>query len=78
MGFVQILEDNEVGYFLDKKFQNKGIGTEAVKLLMKLNPRERYFATIHNQNEYSIKLIKKLGFLPKGTIFEIMEDESSS
>jgi len=78
LGFVQILEDSEVGYFLDKKFQNKGIGTEAVKLLMKLNPRERYFATIHNQNEYSIKLIKKLGFLPKGTIFEIIEDESSS
>jgi len=70
MGFVQILKNNEVGYFVDPKFQGKGIGTEAVKILMELNPRNRYFATINNRNDVSIKLIKKLGFRPKATIFE--------
>lgn len=70
MGFVQILKNNEVGYFVDPKYQGRGIGTEAVKILMELNPRSRHFATINNRNEASIKLIKKLGFKPKATIFE--------
>ena len=74
LGFVQILENNEVGYFLDKKFQNKGIGTECVELLMKINPRKRFFATINNKNESSKKLIKKLGFKPKATIYEKIID----
>ncbi len=70
MGFVQILPNNEVGYFMDKKYQNCGLGTEAVSILMQINPRERYFATINNKNGSSLKLIKKLGFKPKATIFE--------
>lgn len=74
LGFVQILENNEVGYFLEKKFQNKGIGTECVELLMKLNPRKRFFATINNKNESSKKLIKTLGFKPKATIYEKIID----
>jgi RimJ/RimL family protein N-acetyltransferase len=74
LGFVQILENNEIGYFLDKKIQNKGIGTESVKLLMKLNPRERFFATINDKNESSKKLIKNLGFKPKATIYEKIID----
>ncbi len=74
MGFVQILENNEIGYFLDKKFRNKGIGTDAVKLLMELNPRKRFFATIHDENEPSRKLVKSLGFVPKATIFEKIMD----
>jgi len=74
LGFVQILENNEVGYFLDKKFRKKGIGMEAVKLLMELNPRKRFFATVHDKNEPSRKLIQNLGFKPKATIFEKIID----
>ena len=74
LGFVQILENNEVGYFLDKKFQNKGIGTECVELLMNINPRKQFFATINDKNEFSKKLIKKLGFKPKATIYEKITD----
>jgi len=74
LGFVQIVENNEIGYFLDKKFQNKGIGTECVELLMKLNPRKRFFATINDKNEFSKKLIKNLGFKPKATIYEKIID----
>jgi RimJ/RimL family protein N-acetyltransferase len=70
LGFVQILDNNEIGYFLDKKFRKQGIASEAVQLLMQLNPRERYFATVHDKNEPSKKLIKNLGFLPKATIYE--------
>jgi len=74
VGFVQILENNEVGYFLDTKYRNQGIGTESVLLLMELNPRERYFATVNNQNEPSKKLIENLGFSPKATIYEKITD----
>lgn len=73
-GFVQILENNEIGYFLDEKFRSKGLGIEAVELLMKFMPRKRYFATINNKNESSKKLITKLGFKPKATIFEKIID----
>jgi len=70
MGFVVITKDDEFGYFLSPKYQRKGIAVEAVRMLMELNPRERYFATIHNKNQSSINLITKLGFKPKGMIFE--------
>jgi len=70
MGFVVITKDDEVGYFLSPKHQRKGIAVEAVRMLMELNPHERYFATIHNENQSSISLITKLGFKPKGIIFE--------
>ena len=70
IGHVHILSNNEIGYFIVPKFQNKGIGTEAVKLIMEMNPRDRYFVTIHNKNGPSISLAKKLGFIPKGTIYE--------
>jgi len=70
MGHVHIMKNNEIGYFVLKEFQNKGIGTEAVRKIMEMNPRERYFVTIHNENTPSISLAKKLNFIPKGTIYE--------
>jgi len=77
MGFVVITKDNEIGYFLSKKYQGEGIGVEAVKQLMQLNPRERYFATIHNKNNRSANLVKKLGFSPKATIYEKLMKEKN-
>jgi len=69
IGYVHIIK-NEIGYFLLPEYKGKGIGPNAVKKMMELNPRRTYFATIHNENIASIKLVKKLGFKPKGTIFE--------
>jgi len=73
MGFVVITKDDEVGYFLSPQHHGKGIAVEAVRMLMKINPRKRYFATIHNENQKSINVIKKIGFKPKGTIYEKIE-----
>lgn len=70
LGFVVITKSDEIGYFLSPEYEGKGIALDAVKQLMELNPRKRYFATIHNKNKRSINLIKKLGFYPKGTIYE--------
>lgn len=70
IGFVHILSNNEVGYYLVPKFQGIGIGTWAVAQLMKKQPRRRYFATVNNKNIASVKLIISLGFSPKATIYE--------
>ncbi len=70
MGYVHIMNNDEIGYFIDSKFQRMGYGTEAVKQLMKLHPRKQYFASININNIASNKVIKKLGFHVKGSIWE--------
>ncbi len=70
MGFVVLTKDNEIGYFLSHEYQGKGIATKAVKMLLKLHPRKRYFATVHNENKRSINVVTRLGFYAKGTIYE--------
>lgn len=70
MGFVVLTKDNEIGYFLSSEYQGKGIATKAVKMLLKLHPRKRYFATVHNKNKHSINVATRLGFYAKGTIYE--------
>jgi RimJ/RimL family protein N-acetyltransferase len=67
-GFVQLFPSNEIGYYLKPEYYNKGIGTIAVKELMKLHQRQFYFVTVSNENPASIKLAKKIGFKPKGQI----------
>ena len=70
IGFVHILGNNEIGYYIIPQFQGFGIGTSAVTQLMKSQPRDRYFATVNDKNIASVKLIKSLGFKPKATIYE--------
>lgn len=70
IGFVHILSNNEIGYYLIPPFHGMGIGTWAVAQLIKMQPRGRYFATINKKNIASIKLVTKLGFHPKGIIYE--------
>ena len=77
IGFVHILGNNEIGYYVIPQFQGFGIGTWAVTQLMKCQPRDRYFATVNDKNTASVKLIKSLGFKPKATIYEKILKPSS-
>ena len=72
-GFVHITKSGEIGYYMLKEYQNKGIAINAVKEMIKLHPRERYFATVNMNNERSKNLVKKLGFQPKGVIYEKLQ-----
>ena len=74
LGAVNITNKNYINYQILLAYQGKSIGTRAVNLLIKENPRERYFASIHQKNEKSQNLSKKLGFKPKGIIFEKIMD----
>ena len=70
VGYVHILDNGEIGYFIDSEYQRMGWGTEAVKILMELNPRTNYFASINLNNKASLKVIEKLGFKPKATVWD--------
>ncbi len=69
-GFVHITKDGEIGYYLRKKYEGKGIASNAVKDMLKLQPMKKYFATVNVNNTRSKKLVTELGFFPKGTIYE--------
>jgi len=68
-GFVFIGDNNEIGYYIDKMAQGRGLATRAVKELMKQNPRKYFFTTITNKNKASQKVVENLGFKPKGTLW---------
>ena len=77
IGNVYITKKNMIAYHILKKYQRKGYGEESIMLLMKENPRDRYFATVNVKNEPPKKFIKKFGFFEKGCIFEkIIQDGS--
>ena len=75
IGSIYLSKQNEIGIFLDKKFFNKGVGTEALKLLIKKHPRERFIANINPNNKKSIKFFKKHGFKLIQYSFELMSNE---
>ena len=62
VGSIYLSKQNEVGIFVKKAFVMKGIATEALKLLMELNPREGFLANINPKNKKSIEFFKKNKF----------------
>ncbi len=62
IGSVYLSKQDEIGIFLKKGNQRKGIGKKALELLMKKNPRKRYLANINPKNNKSIKFFKKNRF----------------
>jgi len=62
IGSIYLTHMNEIGISLVKEFHKKGIGTKALHLIMKLNPRDRYLANINPQNKRSIKFFTKNRF----------------
>jgi len=62
VGSIYLSKNNEIGIFLIKKNQNKGIGVNALKLLIEKNPKVRYLANVNPKNKKSIDFFKKNGF----------------
>jgi len=62
VGSAYLSKQNEIGIFLKKGRQNRGIGNVVLQLIMKKNPRPRYLANINPKNNRSIKFFKKNGF----------------
>ena len=62
VGSIYLSKNNEIGIFLIKKNQSKGIGVNVLKLLMEKNPKIRYLANVNPKNKKSIEFFKKNGF----------------
>ena len=61
-GSIYLSKENEIGIFIKKSFSMKGIASEAIKLMMKFNPRKRFLANINPKNKKSIEFFKKNKF----------------
>jgi len=61
-GSIYLSKTDEIGIFLKKGLAKKGIGSNALKILMKENPRRRYLANINPKNKNSIRFFKKHHF----------------
>lgn len=63
-GTIYLTKKNEVGIFIKKQYIKMGIGTKALKLLIKKNPKPYYLANVNPENIHSINFFKKNGFTP--------------
>jgi len=72
-GSVYLSKQDEVGIFLKKGVQGRGIGSIALRLLMKKNPRDRLLANISPRNKESAKFFKKNGFTLIQHTYELMK-----
>ena len=62
VGNIYLTQRNEIGIFIEKKFQNNGIGGLALDMFMKKNGKRRYLANINPTNYKSIQFFGKHGF----------------
>ena len=75
VGSIYLSLKDEIGISIKKKFQRKGIGRKAVKLLMEKNPRVRYLVNISPNNIKQQEFFKKLGFTGLEYIYEIINPD---
>ena len=74
-GSVYLSKTNEIGIFLKNDMHGKGIGKEALQIIMKKNPRKRYLANINPRNKKSIKFFKKNNFMLIQHTYELNYEE---
>ena len=55
IGSIYLSKQNEIGIFLKKEFHGLGLAYEALKLIMKKNPRKRFLANVSPKNKKSMK-----------------------
>ena len=63
IGNIYLTDRDEIGIFLDKKFQSSGYGSIAINEFMKKNGKKRYLANINPTNYKSIQFFGKHGFI---------------
>ena len=61
-GWIYINRASEIGIILLPVCRDAGVGTWAIKEIMRLHPRPRYLANINPKNKRSIKFFERLGF----------------
>jgi RimJ/RimL family protein N-acetyltransferase len=62
VGATYLSRLNEIGIGIFSAYQKSGYSKEAVRLLMKKHPRDRYLANINPRNGKSIRMFQQMGF----------------
>ena len=62
VGTVYLSQEDEVGIFIKKEYQKQGIGKIALELLIKTNPRKKFYANVNPKNSKSIQFFEDFGF----------------
>jgi RimJ/RimL family protein N-acetyltransferase len=62
IGTIYLSKQDEIGIFIKKEFQNEGIGIKALELLIKKNPRKKFFANVNPKNFKSVQFFENFGF----------------
>lgn len=62
VGSIYLSKQDEIGIFLKRDYMGKKVGSQAIKILMKQNPRKRFLANIGPKNEESLEFFKKHKF----------------
>ena len=61
-GSIYLSKNDEIGIFVKKTFQRKGIAKNALQELMKKNPRKRFLANVSPKNKNSMAFFKNNSF----------------
>ena len=75
VGQVRIEKEQEhyvITYSIDKQFRRQGFGKEAIGLLLKLQPDKSFKAVVNIENDPSVKIFEKYGFV-KSSFFTANE-----
>lgn len=72
VGAIYLSQANEIGVFLFRTHQGRGLGSEAVKAIVKRHPRKRFLANINPRNERSIAMFEALGFRHLQNTYELV------
>ena len=62
IGSIYLSKNDEIGIFINKRFQRERIATKSLELLMNKNPRSKYLANVNPKNLRSAKFFKKNNF----------------
>ena len=76
VGSVYLSKSDEIGIFLFKEYQGKGLGQETVRLLMARHRKvKRFLANVSPKNERSARFFKDLGFKPIQNTYEATREK---
>ena len=74
VGSIYLTNQNEVGIFVEERSHAKGIGSNALNVLIDQNPGLRYLANINPKNKKSIDFFEKSGFVLIQYTYELLKN----
>lgn len=78
VGTVYLTHQNEIGIHIVEEMRRKNIAKQALKLIMKKNPKTRYLANINPKNKNSIKFFTKNGFKLIQYTYELIPENAKN